>query len=70
MLEPFSCALVQVMAKMEVLKGLVGKEMAEDHKMLAMKKPRMRVKYPIANIAANTSRYQGFLTMSRKNITN
>ena len=67
MLEPPACASGQIIAKMDVLKSIVGKELVEDHKTPPMKKPRMRVKYPSANVTAESFRYRGPLTMARKN---
>ena len=67
MLEPPACASGQIVAKMDVLKNIVEKELIEDHKTPPMKKPRMRVKYPSANIAAESFRYCGLLTMARRN---
>ena len=52
MLDAPSCIARQVIAKIEALKGALGKQIIEDHKLPKFKRPRMSVKPNHANVAA------------------
>ena len=44
MLDPPSCIAGQVVAKIEALKGALGKQIVEDHMLPKFKRPRMSIK--------------------------
>ena len=63
---PVSCASGEIVSKIKTLEGIAGKRMVEDHKVLAIEKPRMRVKYNLANIAIESSRNRGLLIKDKR----
>ena len=63
---PVSCVSGEIVAKIKALEGIVGKRMVENHKVPTMKKPRIRVKYNLANIAIESSRNRGLLVKDKR----
>ena len=66
MLDPPSCIAGQVVAKIEALKGALGKQIVEDHRLPKFKRPKMSVKHNHANVAAESSRNRGLVAQERR----
>ena len=65
MLDPPSCVAGKVVAKIEALKGALGKQIVEDHRLPKFKRPRMSVKPNYANVAVESSRNRGLVAQQR-----
>ena len=63
---PLSYVSGEIVAKIKALEGIVSKRTVEDHKVPAMKKPKMHVKYNLANIAIESSRNRGLLVKDKR----
>ena len=66
MLDPPSCIVGQVVAKIEALKGALGKQIVEDHRLPKFKRPRMSVKPNHANVTSESSRNRGLVAQERR----
>lgn len=67
MLNPPSCISGEVFARMDALKRVVGKNLAEAHKIPKTKKPKMRTTRNIADVATTSSRNRGLAARDRRN---
>ena len=66
MLDLMSCVARQVVAKIEALKGALGKQIVEDCRLPKFKRPRMSVKPNHANVAVESSRNRGLVDQERR----
>ena len=66
MLDPLSCIAGQIVAKIESLKGALGKHIVEEHRLPKFKRPKMSVKHNHANVATESSRNRGLVAQDRR----
>ena len=66
MLDPLSCIVGQIVAKIEALKGALGKHIVEEHRLPKFKRPKMSVKHNQTNVAKESSRNRGLVSQDRR----
>ena len=61
-----SCVSGKIIAKIQALENIVGKDMISNHRIPPMKKPRMKIVHNIANLAAKSSRAKGLAAKQKR----
>ena len=66
MLDPPSCIARQIVAKIEALKGALGRHIVEEHRLSKFKRPKMIIKHNHADVDVESSINRGLVAQDRR----